>query len=77
MHHGTCNLVHQIIRSLEAANRLAPDRFAMHASLERIHASLGRHAPNEGDLLRMLRADTRFVVSDIDGVERYLVSLAH
>jgi hypothetical protein len=76
MRPNTCNLVYQVIRSIEAGNRLAPDRFAMQTSIDRICTNLGEEAPGAFELVELLRLDARFVVSKLSGLEEYVVSLA-
>ncbi len=77
MRQNTSNLVYQVIRSIEAGNRLAPERFALHTSIDRIRMNLGETAPGALELLELLRLDARFVVSKLSGLEDYVVSLAH
>lgn len=76
MRQDTCNLVYQVIRSIEAGNRLAPDRFAIHTSIDRIRTNLGGRAPDALELVELLGLDARFVVSKLGGLEEYVVSLA-
>ncbi len=76
MRQDTCNLVYQVIRSIEAGNRLAPDRLAIHTSIDTIRTNMGKNAPDALALLDLLRLDTRFVVSKLSGLDEYLVALA-
>jgi hypothetical protein len=76
MRPNTCNLVYQVIRSIEAGNRLAPERFAIHTSIDRIRTNLGQTAPGALELVELLRLDARFVISKLSGLEEYVVSLA-
>jgi hypothetical protein len=76
MRQNACNLVYQVIRSIEAANRLAPERFAIQTSIETICTNLGEEGPGALELVELLRLDARFVVSKLSGLEEYVVSLA-